>query len=60
MQTPLNSAIGALIGGKRDALSMNKGHLSVRASTAVPEPGILTLLGLSMVSIAGLRRWWKD
>ena len=28
--------------------------------TAVPEPGILILLGLSMVSIAGLRRWWKD
>jgi len=27
--------------------------------TSVPEPGILILLGLSMVSIAGLRRWWK-
>ena len=25
----------------------------------VPEPGILILLGLSMMSIAGLRRWWK-
>ena len=25
----------------------------------VPEPGILFLLGLSMVSIAGLKRWWK-
>jgi hypothetical protein len=29
-------------------------------TTPVPEPGILILLGLSMVSIAGLRRWWKE
>jgi choice-of-anchor C domain-containing protein len=28
--------------------------------TPVPEPGILILLGLSMVSIAGLMRWWKE
>ena len=27
---------------------------------AVPEPGILILLGISMMSVAGLRRWWKD
>jgi hypothetical protein len=26
----------------------------------VPEPGILILLGISMASIAGLRRWWKE
>jgi len=29
-------------------------------NTPVPEPGILILLGISMASIAGLRRWWKD
>jgi hypothetical protein len=28
--------------------------------TPVPEPGILILLGLSMVSIGGLKRWWKE
>ena len=26
----------------------------------VPEPGILILLGISMMSIAGLRRWWRE
>ena len=26
----------------------------------VPEPGILILLGISMASIVGLKRWWKD
>jgi hypothetical protein len=29
-------------------------------SASVPEPGILILLGISMASIIGLRRWWKD
>ena len=28
--------------------------------TPVPEPGILILLGISMMSVAGLRRWWKE
>jgi choice-of-anchor C domain-containing protein len=28
--------------------------------TPVPEPGILILLGISMASVVGLRRWWKD
>ena len=28
-------------------------------AVAVPEPGILILLGISMASIAGLTRWWK-
>jgi hypothetical protein len=32
-------------------------NISVRR---VPEPGILILLGISMASIVGLRRWWKD
>ena len=27
---------------------------------ALPEPGILILLGISMMSVAGLRRWWRD
>jgi len=27
---------------------------------AVPEPGILILLGISMASVVGLRRWWKE
>ena len=26
----------------------------------VPEPGILILLGISMASIVGVKRWWKD
>ena len=34
--------------------------LSEYTPTAVPEPGILILLGISMASVAGLRRWWKD
>jgi len=29
------------------------------SAVPVPEPGILILLGLSMISIATLRRWWK-
>jgi hypothetical protein len=29
-------------------------------ATTVPEPGILILLGISMGSVVGLRRWWKD
>ncbi len=28
--------------------------------TPVPEPGILILLGISMISVAGLKRWWKE
>ena len=30
------------------------------SKTAVPEPGILILLGISMASIAGLKRWWRQ
>ncbi len=30
------------------------------SSSAVPEPGIMLLLVISMISVAGLRRWWKD
>jgi len=33
---------------------------NVFTTTAVPEPGILILLGISMASLAGLKRWWKD
>ncbi len=32
----------------------------VSGSVPVPEPGILILLGISMISVAGLRRWWKN
>ena len=28
-------------------------------SVPTPEPGILILLGISMASLAGLKRWWK-
>jgi len=28
--------------------------------TQVPEPGIMILLGISMMSLAGLKRYWKD
>ena len=30
------------------------------AGVTVPEPGILILLGISMASVVGLRRRWKD
>ena len=33
---------------------------NVFTTQAVPEPGILILLGISMASIVGLRRWWKE
>jgi hypothetical protein len=29
-------------------------------ASTVPEPGILILLGISMASVVGLRRWWKE
>ncbi len=35
-------------------------NLQFNPTAAVPEPGILILLGLSMMSVAGLRRWWKE
>jgi len=28
--------------------------------STVPEPGILILLGISIMSVAGLRRWWRE
>jgi hypothetical protein len=28
--------------------------------TPVPEPGILVLLGISMMSVVGLKRWWRE
>jgi len=31
----------------------------IKGAVSVPEPGILILLGISMVSIAGARRWWN-
>jgi len=34
--------------------------VSVQAITPVPEPSLMVLLGLSVLSIAGLRRWWKE
>ena len=32
----------------------------INAVAAVPEPGILILLGISMASVVGLKRWWKE
>lgn len=29
-------------------------------TTAVPEPSLMVLLGISVMSLVGLRRWWKD
>ena len=37
----------------------NVGSVNVTV-TQVPEPGILILLGISMMSVAGLRRLWKE
>ena len=30
------------------------------AAAAVPEPSLMVLLCISIMSVAGLRRWWKD
>jgi hypothetical protein len=30
------------------------------ASVSVPEHSLMVLLGISMMSVAGLRRWWKE
>ena len=30
------------------------------ASVSVPEHYLMVLLGISMMSVAGLRRWWKE
>jgi hypothetical protein len=30
------------------------------ATAAVPEPSLMVLLCISIMSVAGLRRWWKD
>jgi hypothetical protein len=27
---------------------------------SVPEPSLIVLLGISMMSVAGLRRWWRE
>ena len=48
-----------------DSITMNQRGLEVvgvpsTTSSPVPEPGILILLGISMASIVGLRRWWKE
>jgi probable HAF family extracellular repeat protein len=29
-------------------------------ATPVPEPSLMVLLGISVLSLAGLRRWWKE
>ena len=44
-------------------LSVDEGggeELVITLAQAVPEPGTLVLLGISMVSIVGLRRMWKE
>jgi len=38
----------------------NFDQFSITAPTDVPEPGILILLGISMFSLVGLKRWWKE
>jgi len=34
-------------------------NFTYNESTAVPEPGTLILLGISTMSLVGLKRWWK-
>jgi len=36
------------------------GTSRVQPGVAVPEPSLMVLLGISMMSVAGLRRWWKE
>jgi len=45
--------------GKIDTLYIDNLKAQIKAEP-VPEPGILILLGISMASIVGLKRWWKD
>ena len=35
-------------------------NIKLTQTTAVPEPSLMVLLGISMMSIVGLRRWWKE
>jgi hypothetical protein len=49
---------------------MSKGDISTQGSpntdvmgrmgTPVPEPSLMVLLGISVLSLAGLKRWWKE
>lgn len=43
-----------LMGGQ-----LNTGIDNISVNT-VPEPSLMVLLGISMMSLVGLRRWWKD
>jgi hypothetical protein len=40
--------------------NLDGSNTGVTGFATVPEPGILILLGISMMSVAGLKRWWKD
>jgi hypothetical protein len=38
----------------------DSGQIWTDSIVAVPEPSIMVLLFISMISVAGLRRWWKN
>jgi len=59
----VNSPISANLVFEGSGINPNVGLLldNVRiTSTPVPEPALMVLLGISMASIVGLKRWWKQ
>jgi hypothetical protein len=40
-------------------IGSNQGLYEIKIAT-VPEPSLMVLLGISIASVVGLRRWWKD
>ena len=55
----LNPGINIIAVALEDHGGLTAFDMEIRG-TAVPEPGILILLGISMVSVVGLKRWWKE
>ena len=48
-----------IVGGLGTSTTVDATVTAHAATAPVPEPDIMILLGISMVSVAGLKRWWK-
>jgi hypothetical protein len=60
------NTIGTGADGIKDPWKIDWGHIDISppsgnsATTKVPEPSVMILLSISIMSVVGLRRWWKD